>query len=191
MSQIPIYTIGYGARPWAGFIATLQQYEITYLLDVRSRPYSRYKPEFSQEALDQALKAQAIRYIFMGDTLGGQPNDPDCYSEGKVDYEKVKQKPFFQKGIGRLQTAFRQQRPLVLMCSEGRPEQCHRSKLIGVSLTAAGVAVAHIDENDELISQEDVLLRLSKGQPSLFGDEFQQFTSRKRYGREEEHGRED
>lgn len=184
MSQIPIYTIGYGSRELAAFITTLQQYEIAYLIDVRSKPYSRYKPDFSKQALEQHLKAHDIRYVFLGDTLGGQPEDAACYTDGKVDYDKLSQRAFFLEGIGRLQEAFQQQLRVALMCSEGKPEQCHRSKLIGVALKAAGIAVTHIDENDRPACQEEVLLRLNKGQPSLFGDDFQQFTSRKRYQRD-------
>ena len=37
----------------------------------------------------------------------------------------------------------------------------------------------HIDENDALVDQEAVILRLTGGQLSLFGD--LTFTSRKRY----------
>ena len=72
------------------------------------------------------------------------------------------------------------------MCSEGKPENCHRSKLDGQTLTAQGVEVLHIDEQDALISQKDVLLRLTGGQPSLFGDDFFTFTSRKCYRSEEQ-----
>jgi uncharacterized protein (DUF488 family) len=181
MSQIPIYTIGYGSREMAEFIATLQQFEIAYLIDVRSKPYSRYKPDFSKQALEEHLRPHAIRYVFMGDTLGGQPEDPACYSDGKVDYEKVDRQEFFRQGIARLQEAFERQVRVAIMCSEGKPEQCHRSKLIGVALRAAGIPVSHVDENDQPVGQEEVLLRLTKGQPSLFGEEFQQYTSRKRY----------
>lgn len=181
MSETPIYTIGYGARPLPDFIAALQAYHIAYLLDVRSKPYSRYRPEFGKSELESALKEAGIRYVFMGDTLGGQPDDARCYTEGKVDYEKVKQMTFYQEGIGRLQKAYAQQLPVVLLCAEGKPEQCHRSKLIGQTLTEQGIPVAHIDENDNLASQAEVLRRLTNNQPSLFGDDFHQFTSRKRY----------
>jgi len=70
---------------------------------------------------------------------------------------------------------------VIIMCSEGKPENCHRSKLIGKSLAQTGIPVAHIDESDEIIGQADVLLRLTGGQPSLFGDELLPGTSRKRY----------
>jgi uncharacterized protein (DUF488 family) len=192
MGQIPLYTIGYGARDISEFIAVLQANHIAYLIDVRSKPYSRYKPDFSKDNLERHLQAANIRYVYMGDTLGGMPDDPDCYDEkGKVVYEKVAQKAFYKEGIGRLQTAWNQQLHVAIMCSEGKPETCHRTKLISKTLIAISTAggttpggtipVVHIDENDQLISQEDAMLRLLKNQPSLFGDDFIQHTSRKSY----------
>lgn len=181
MPQPPIFLIGYGARSLDGFVDALRAHDIAYLIDVRTRPYSRYKPEFSKEALDAALKEQGIRYIFMGDSLGGQPQDPDCYVDGKVAYERVREKAFFLTGIERLRRAWEQGLPVVLMCSEGKPENCHRSKLIAPALIAQGVAVIHIDEADELVSQDQVMDRITGGQPSLFGDEFLDLKSRKRY----------
>jgi uncharacterized protein (DUF488 family) len=187
MSPSPIFTIGYGAREIEEFIDLLNVHHISFLLDVRSKPYSRYKPDFSKEALDNHLQAHGIRYVFMGDTLGGQPDDRTCYGEdGKVDYEKCRNKPFFLQGIERVQKAWSQQIRIVLMCSEGKPEMCHRSKLIGPALVAEGIEVAHIDENNQIISQDDVMLRLHKGQPSLFGDDFFNLTSRKSYSAGEE-----
>jgi hypothetical protein len=65
------------------------------------------------------------------------------------------------------------------MCSEGKPEQCHRSKLIGASLADLNVDVRHIDESGELRTQDEIVRNLTGGQLSLFGDAT--FTSRKRY----------
>jgi uncharacterized protein (DUF488 family) len=189
---IPVYTIGYGARTIESFLDLLAAYEIGYLIDIRSAPYSRYKPEFSREALERELRRRGVRYVYLGQQLGGRPDDPDCYQEDsgdgeggrKVDYEKVKQKDFYQQGLGRVKSAFDQGLRVVLMCSEGKPENCHRSKLIGASLTAMGIPVAHIDEDDELQTQAAVITRLTAGQLSLFGE--MTFTSRKRYGSKEE-----
>jgi len=58
----------------------------------------------------------------------------------------------------------------VLMCSEQKPQECHRSKLIGSTLCARGVEVAHIDETGKLKTQEKVENILSGGQLSLFDD---------------------
>ncbi|MCO5210832.1 MAG: DUF488 domain-containing protein [Caldilinea sp.] len=185
-TSLPIYTIGYGDRSIEAFIAALHANTIAYLLDVRTAPYSRFKPEFSKEALAKALAAQGIRYVFVGDSLGGRPDDPACYVDGRVDYDRVREQPFFQRGIERVQAAHAQQLRVVLMCSEGRPEQCHRTKLIGETLVALGIPVVHIDEADRLITHDEAILRLTDGQLNLFGQE--SFASRKRYSTaEEEH----
>ncbi len=152
LSPIPIYTIGYGSRSIAEFIEVLHQHEIAYLIDVRSAPYSRYKPEFSKASLANELEQHGIRYVFMGDTLGGRPDDETCYVNGRLDYEKVKEREYYQHGIERLQTAFSQQHSVVLMCSEGKPEECHRCKLIGATLTTQDIPVIHIYENDEQVT---------------------------------------
>lgn len=175
----PVFTVGYGARTLDDLVSLLQAHDIALLVDVRSAPYSRYKPEFSKDALERELKQRGMRYVYLGDALGGRPADPDCYVDDKVDYERVKQKDFYRAGIERLQTAWRRGLRFVVMCSEGKPEQCHRSKLIGESLDALAIPVAHIDENDRVCSQEEVIERLTAGQLSLFGD--YEFTSRKRY----------
>jgi len=181
MSATPIYTIGYGARELDDLLLVLQVNRIRYLLDVRTSPYSSYKSEFSKNALQTFLEANGVRYLFMGDTPGGQPDDETCYTGGKVDYEKVAQRPSYRAGIERLHKASQMGQRVVLMCSEGKSENCHRSKLIGQTLTSEGIEVLHIDEHDTVISQKDVLLRLTGGQPSLFGDDFFSFTSRKKY----------
>ena len=176
---IPIYTIGYGSRSIAELIEVLHQHEIAYLIDVRSAPYSRYKPEFSKAPLANELEQHGIRYVFMGDTLGGRPDDETCYVNGKIDYEKVKAMEFYQHGIQRLHSAFSQQQSIALMCSEGKPEDCHRCKLIGATLTTQNIPIIHIDENDKHLTQEQIIERLTGGQLSMFGEGT--FQSRKKY----------
>ena len=157
MANTPIHTIGYGTRDIDAFLTVLQSHQIQYLIDVRSKPYSSYKPEFSKAPLQNFLEANSIRYVFMGNALGGQPEDPSYYTNGKVNYDKVAGQPFYQEGITRLLKASRQGQRVALMCSEGKPEICHRSKLIGHTLAAQGLEVLHIDEKGEVIPQELVL----------------------------------
>lgn len=176
---IPIYTVGYGNRSIEELIELLHNHKIAYLIDVRSAPYSRYKPEFSKAPLGKELEKHGIRYVFMGDTLGGRPDDETCYINGKVDYEKVKATETYQRGIQRLHTAFSQQQPIALMCSEGKPEACHRCKLIGATLIQESIPVIHIDENGEHVTQTQVIERLTGGQLSMFGENT--FQSRKKY----------
>jgi hypothetical protein len=169
-AAVPILTIGYGPRDVEGFLRTLNRHGVQYLIDVRSRPRSRFKPEFSQESLDLASRTAGIRYVFMGDTLGGRPSEPSCYTDGRVDYVKCREKPFFQAGLARLRSAWEQRLRVALMCSEAKPEECHRSKLIGTSLSDAGIEVLHIDEAGDLKTQDEVMQLLTGGQTSLFGD---------------------
>jgi uncharacterized protein (DUF488 family) len=175
----PIYTIGYGARLFEDFLAALQVQEIAYVIDVRSSPYSRFKPEFSKRELEIQLRLHGIQYIFMGDQLGGQPDDRDCYVDDKVVYELVKEKTFYREGIDRLRIASQKGLRVALMCSEGKPEFCHRSKLIGASLADLDIPVLHIDEEGALRTQAEVIDDLTDGQLSLFGEH--DFTSRRRY----------
>src|SRR6266508_3794075 len=98
-TPVPIYTIGYGSRTLSELIMILRRFEILYLIDVRSAPYSRYKPEFAQTALATSLRTAGVTYVFMGDTLGGRPDDPTLYTDGHTDYDKVRQTARYAQGI--------------------------------------------------------------------------------------------
>jgi len=172
MNMQNIYTIGHGSRTIEEFISLLKRYQVKYVLDVRSKPYSKYFTHFNKEELKTALKQECITYGFMGDTLGGRPSDVSCYNnEGKVDYEAVKTKSFFLEGINRLKKAYQDGYRVALMCSESKPCECHRSKLIGTSLTENNIYLNHIDEKGNLKDQEEVMdeLRIGFPETDLFG----------------------
>ncbi len=174
-----ILTIGYGAKEIEDFLDSLLQSGVAYLIDIRSSPYSSRRPEFSRDALEAVLRKAQIRYVFMGDQIGGKPQNRDCYDEsGKASYDKIAEMDEFQAGIQRLIKASRNGDRVCLMCSEGKPEKCHRSKLIGVELQKKDVNVIHIDERGILRSQEEVINRINKFQPQFFE---QSFTSRRSY----------
>lgn len=191
-----IFTIGYASRTLTEFIRLLERYEIQYLIDVRSVPASKQYPEFSKGPLSQALKLNDLEYVFMGDLLGGRPQDPGCYTpDNRVDYEAVKTKEFFQRGIARLIAAAQGGHRVALMCSEIRPHECHRAKLIAPVLQQNSISVVHIDEAGDCKTQDQIMdLLIDKsyrgGQKSMFGEENQQrFTSRKSYVPGSTHGR--
>ncbi len=178
-----IYSIGHGNKSIEDFIAELKAFGIEYLMDVRSKPYSKWNPHFNKEALVDALKKSGITYVFGGDNLGGLPEDRSCYDrDGKVVYDWVKEKAFFKEGLDRLLKANENKVSLAVMCSESKPEECHRSKLIGRELLKNDVSINHIVGKDRTKSQETVLLELNKGRnpQDLFGNEVD-FTSRKSY----------
>jgi uncharacterized protein (DUF488 family) len=179
--QIPIFTIGYGNRKFDEFVELLKKYQISYLIDIRSFPYSKYNPDFTKNTLSTNLTKHNIHYVYMGDTLGGQPNLPSCYTNGKVDYLKLREKDFYKEGIKRLQMAWSQKLRVALFCSEAKPEECHRSKLVGESLIENGIDVVHIDEKGELKIHSKVISELTHGQLTFFDNQPSITRSRKKY----------
>lgn len=176
-----LYTIGYGHRTFEEFLAVLRRYAIAYVVDVRSKPYSRYRPEYAKEPLEAQLKRERLKYLFMGDVLGGLPDDPSVYTDGHVDYAKIRETPWFASGLARLQKAHAQRLQVALMCGEAKPEGCHRTKLLGATLTELAIPVLHIDEHDELLTQQAAIQKVTGGQLSLFGEIPELTVSRKRY----------
>ena len=67
------------------------------------------------------------------------------------------------------------------MCSEGKPQDCHRAKLVAEELSTVRVPVAHIDERGDVRSHRDVLDSLTDGQETLFGASASTAASRKQY----------
>lgn len=174
-----IFTIGYGTKSLEDFLSLLDLYRVQFLIDVRTSPYSKYKPEFSQDALRQALCKKHIKYVFMGSQIGGRPADDSCYDEeGKVDYSRLEKRPYFASGIERLIKAHSMGYRICLMCSEEKPEDCHRSKLIGKVLDCKGLPLLHIVAQKKIITQSEVMELLTKGQITLFSDPLK---SRKSY----------
>ena len=150
-----LLTIGHGTRPLPTFLTLLNQYSVDFLVDVRSIPWSAFNPQYRQPALKKALEEKNIRYIYMGDVLGGRPTDRTCYSpEGRVDYGLLQSKPFFRSGLQRLITAYEKKCRVALLCSESNPDKCHRSKLIGRALLEYQIPLQHIDENGLLRTQK-------------------------------------
>jgi len=154
---MPIFTIGHGTRPINELLDLLKKYGIDYLADVRTQPYSKFNPQYNRESLHRSLNQQNIKYIYLGDALGGRPQDPSCHdSMGRVDYNLVRQQDFFKNGIERLRSAHEKQLKVALLCSERKPELCHRSKLIGRTLQDENIPVRHIDEQGELKTQDQL-----------------------------------
>ena len=156
-----ILTIGYGHRSMPEFVAALKSAGVTHILDVRTAPYSRFKPEFSREPLAAAVKTLGIRYVFMGAELGGQPG-------GKPDYTQMRLRPGFLEGIVHLEAGREAGHRIALMCAEGKPQFCHRTKLVAQELVALGIPVSHIDEHGDLRSHAEIMQLVTGGQEALF-----------------------
>lgn len=138
-----IYTVGHSSHSWAEFVELLQKHSIQVVCDVRSAPYSRKNPHFNRENLKPALRAAGVLYGFFGTALGGRSNDPSCYLNGKVQYDRLATREEFRQGIHRLIEGAAQFR-LVLLCAEREPLDCHRTLLVAPHLIDCGMEVIHI-----------------------------------------------
>lgn len=159
-----LYSIGHGQKPFGEFVQELMSFGIEFLVDVRSFPFSKWAPQFNRGTIECLLAGSAIRYAYMGDSIGGRPSDDECYdSEGFIDYRKMAAMPQFVGGLNRLVKANAQRRKVAVMCSESNPSECHRSKLIGRELYfGRGIAMSHITAPGLFRTQEEIMEELDK-----------------------------
>jgi uncharacterized protein (DUF488 family) len=187
-TPLVLYTIGHSNLEAEQFLTLLRQHDVTVLVDVRSRPISKYVPHFNKDILAAFLTRNGVEYRFAGKYLGGQPDDPAVYKDKKVpapetrheeylrrvDYDLVIPSDWYHKGIARLLEIIRETPDNVaIMCSEGNPRTCHRHRLIARSLidpfdriTDVWIQVIHIlqDSSPELVHPSE----FGQKQPGLF-----------------------
>ena len=154
-----VFTIGHSTHELKAFVALLQMHDVTAIADVRSTPYSRFNPQFNREPFAEALGAERIRYVYLGDTLGGRSEDPDCYEDGRIRYDRVAATESFKSGLVRVVHGAAKYR-IALMCAEKEPLDCHRTLLVSGALDNLGVDVAHIHADGRLESHGDSMDRL-------------------------------
>jgi len=162
-ASVTVYTVGHSNHPFTKLAALLQEHSIQVLIDVCSRPQSRWVPWTNQKNLTTAIPAIGIEYRWMGDHLGGLPDDPTYYQPNLkrkkktdppkvVDYTKVARQNWYQDAISKLIEIASEHRTAI-MCSEEDPKTCHRSQLVGETLSKRGIKVYHIRGSGELEQQ--------------------------------------
>ncbi|MDI6853790.1 MAG: DUF488 domain-containing protein [Deltaproteobacteria bacterium] len=157
-SGLTIWTIGHSNQPLARLVELLRTHKIQVVADVRSRPYSRFAPQFNRQALAKALPEHDLRYLFLGKELGGKPQEPAFYlADGSLDPERFTARPEFQRGLKRLLGEAAHFR-VSLMCSEADPLKCHRSLLLAPELVKRGVKVLHILPDGGLLEHREAHL---------------------------------
>jgi uncharacterized protein (DUF488 family) len=154
-----IYTVGHSTNTFDQLVSLLRLHEITAVADVRSQPYSRLNPQFNKEPFKAALKECGLSYVFLGDELGARSPDPNCYINGKVQYELLGQTAAFKIGLERLQTGATKFR-VAMMCAEKEPLICHRTILVSRHLHDRGFNVRHILGTGDLEDHESSITRL-------------------------------
>ena len=154
-----VFTVGHSNHPTTKFLDLLRRHAVTTIADVRSAPYSQFAPQFSKEPLRRTLKAEGIKYAFLGHELGARSTDPACYENGRVQYDRLAQTDLFQVGIGRLVNGSDSE-CIAILCTEKDPLDCHRTLLVARALIERGLAAEHILADGALESYEDSMLRL-------------------------------
>lgn len=160
-----LYSIGHGQKSFEQLLTELLSFDIQYLIDVRSMPYSKWASHFNRGIVERNLRGTGITYAYMGDTIGGRPLNDACYdNEGYFDYSKMALTPQFSSGIHRLMDANSQRLRVAVMCSESNPAECHRSKLIGRELYfESDIAMSHIIAPGRIRTQVDIMTELDRG----------------------------
>lgn len=167
--QYSLCTIGHSNRDLPSFLKLLAENSVQVVIDVRSAPYSRYASQFNKNEIQSAISAAGVRYIYMGDIIGGKPTNPEYLdANGKVLYENISKSEKFQKGLDRLQTGLSAGWIICLMCAEEDPLKCHRHLLIANELEfKRNVSVWHIRSDGTKIMAREHLIAES-GQLRLF-----------------------
>ncbi len=156
MPTTTVFSIGHSNHEPDHLVDLLAQHRIDVVVDVRSVPRSGYSPQFNQAPLKSLLAERSIRYLFMGDQLGGRPGADDLYDlEGHVRYDKVARTDSFRAGLDRLVEGAGEFR-IAIMCSEENPTDCHRRLLLGRVLEQDGVEVVHIRGDGHVEHEADL-----------------------------------
>jgi uncharacterized protein (DUF488 family) len=150
-----ILTIGHSTHSYEEFLRLLRGAGVTAVADVRSAPFSRHQPQFNKEDLQRELRLDKIKYVFLGDELGGRPRSKSLFCEGVADYEKMAATPEFKKGLDRVSKGSSEFK-IALMCSEHDPLDCHRCLLVGRALKGRGLTVSHILFNGFQKNQDEI-----------------------------------
>lgn len=145
-----IYSLGTSHRSFEEFVQLLREHAIEVGVDLRSVPTSRY-PHFTREALSRGLESEGIRYVYLGEALGG-------FRKG--GYLRHMATDAFQRGLERLERIGQEKRT-AFFCSERFPWRCHR-RWISRELLRRGWRVLH------LLGPGETWEPRPKEEPSLF-----------------------
>ena len=155
-----MYTIGHSTHSLDAFIALLQGAGVEAVADVRSTPFSRRLPHFSQGPLHRALSGKGIAYVPLGLELGGRGNPHSARdAHGRISYRSIAGSPEFREGLQRVESGSARMR-VALLCTEHDPLHCHRGILVSRVLTARGTQVVHIRADGATEAHGDAERRL-------------------------------
>lgn len=169
-SPVTIWTLGHGQRSLDEYVEMLTDHDIKEVVDIRSKPVSRFKPHFNRDRLRAGLTDIGFQYRYLGDKLGGMPNTDTYYdAEGHTLYALLSREPWFIDAIAEVERLGATHN-VALTCLEEEPERCHRHLLLGKALADHGVDVQHIRHAGYLESQQELDQRIGVTATSYAGD---------------------
>lgn len=152
-----VYTIGHGRAAFAAVAEVLAAHGVATLVDVRSHPYSRHAPEFSRPVLEGLAATSGFGYRWMGDALGGRPDDPGLVGAERIlDEAALRRSPRFRAGLMDL-AALASGGTVALLCAEEEPGYCHRARIIAPALAEMGLQVVHLRQDGTASPHQDSL----------------------------------
>lgn len=157
--MLQVFTIGHSTLSYENFHSLLKLHKVNAVADVRTSPFSRHFPHFNKDSLQRELREDGVKYVFLGQELGGRPKSKQFFCEGVADYERMAGTKDFSSGIERVIEGAKNYR-IVLMCSERNPLDCHRCLLVGRALQENKVKVNHILGNGNIVDQEKIETQL-------------------------------
>lgn len=156
-----LYTIGHSQHKTDYFISLLKKYNINYVLDVRSTPYSKFADQFNKERIRGLLTKEEIHYSFFGKYFGARQEDISLYNdEGYLDFDRVRSSSNFKVGYDNVIVGLEKENNIALMCTEKDPIDCHRTIMVSRAFDLAGIEVNHILCDGTLQNQSEVNQRL-------------------------------
>lgn len=128
-----LFTIGYGNDLSVTRLQEqMRERGIIRVIDIRSKPYSRYMPQFNKNHLSSDFKGFGLSYIWKGDVLGGL--DCNIEDETLINLSKVASK-----------------NNTLIMCSERDFNKCHRHYEIARRLFAMEFKTFHITKDNRSV----------------------------------------
>jgi uncharacterized protein (DUF488 family) len=151
---LSLWTLGHSTRQIDEFIGLLRAHQISYLVDVRTVPRSRYNPQFNTDTLAQSLPDTGLQYRHLPKLGGLRKPKNDSLNDGWRNasfrgYADYMQTDEFLKALEELMAGSRLQ-PTAIMCAEAVPWRCHRS-LIADALVSRGWNIRHIMSPEKAI----------------------------------------
>jgi uncharacterized protein (DUF488 family) len=146
-----IFTAGHSNRSATELVALLAEASVSCVADVRRFPVSRRFPQHSRARLEAELERAGIRYVFLGDALGGRRESTGPIESSRNGawrdpalraFADALDSPALEAGLVALELLARAG-PSAVLCAERDWRSCHRQILADV-LVARGWRVVHL-----------------------------------------------